>query len=85
MEHNSVEDCVRFTSIPSSAISVSGISKGNISRLLGGSGEGEQGLRGCLSVECMEEGHDGVVGLGVMIVEQNFGVSLDVRNDGWLD
>ena len=78
-ERDGVEGCVRFTSVPSSIISVSGISEGNINGLLGGNGEGERGPRGRLSVECMEEGRDGhgdsiprdgVVDLGVGVVER---------------
>lgn len=78
-ERDGVEDCVRFTSVFSSVISASGISEGNINGLLGGNGEGARGPKGRLSAECVEDGRvgrgdsiprDGVVGLGVGVVER---------------
>jgi len=80
---------VTSTSVFSKAMSVSGISEGNNSGLLGGNGEGGRGPIGRRSDECCDverawcgKSRTGVAGLGVGVIERRVAVSLDARDAG---
>jgi hypothetical protein len=81
---------VTLTSVLSKAMSISGISEGNNSGLLGGNGEGARGPIGRRSDECCDVEREwwvksieiGVVDLGVGVVERKVAISLDARDAG---
>lgn len=86
-----VEGCVTLTNVLSKVRSASCISEGSNSGLLGGSGEGGRGPMGRRSEECWELEHelcreslyrDGVVGLGVGVVDRRLAVSLAALDAG---